>query len=49
MKYNEKKGHGDKYNDKENHKGHKHIHGGKKKKVSYKKGDKHKKFKTKKV
>lgn len=49
MKYNEEKGNGDKYNDKGNYKGKKHTHGGEKKKVSYKKGDKQKKFKTKKV
>lgn len=48
-KYNEEKGNDDKYNNKGGHGGQKHTHGGKKKKVGYKKGDKHKKFKTKKV
>jgi len=48
-KYKEEKGDDDKYNDKGGDAGEIHTHGGKKKEASYKKGDKQKKFKTKKV
>lgn len=48
-KYNEEKGNNDKHNSKGGHGGHIHKHGGKKKKMAYKKGDKHKKYKVKKV
>ena len=48
-KYNEEKGDDDKYNEKGGNAGEIHTHGGKKKEASYKKGDKQKKFKTKKV
>lgn len=48
-KYNEAKQNVDKYNDKKGHSGQHHTHGGKKKGMAYKKGDKHKKLKTKKV
>jgi len=48
-KYNEEKGNDDKYNDKGGNAGEIHTHRGKKKKASYKKGDRQKKFKTKKV
>lgn len=48
-KYKEEKGNADKYNDKGGHSGEVHTHGGKKKEATYKKGDKHKKYKTKKV
>lgn len=49
IKYNEEKGNGDQYNDKDGHSGQLITHGGKQKKAKYKKGNKHKKFKTKKV
>lgn len=49
LKYNEEKGNGNKYNDEDGHAEQEHTHGGKKKEASYKKGDKHKKFNTKKV
>jgi len=48
-KYKEEKGDDNKYNDKGSDAGEIHTHGGKKKEASYKKGDKQKKFKTKKV
>lgn len=48
-KYNEEKGDDEKYNDKGGNAGEIHTHGGKKKKISYKKGNQEKKFKTKKV
>lgn len=49
IKYNEEKGKGDEYSDKNGHSEQVNTHGGKQKKATYKKGDKHKKFKTKKV
>lgn len=48
-KYHEEKGNDDKYNDKGGNAEEVHTHKGKNKKASYKKGDKQKKFKTKKV
>lgn len=49
LKYKESKGNAEKYNGKGGHNGQIHAHGGKNKEMAYKKGDKHKKFKTKKV
>lgn len=48
-KYKEEKGNADKYKNKGDHGEEVHTHGGKKKEATYKKGDKHKKYKTKKV